>query len=70
MEKFIEQLADVLSVEASMLKDSTKFRDLPEWDSLSVLALLAFFKKSYKITVPRKDFDSMNTVADLFKKVQ
>lgn len=69
MEKFIEIFADALEIEASKLEAKHKFRDYEEWDSLAVLSVIAMIKQYYGIIIPRKDFDTLVTVEDLYNFV-
>lgn len=69
MEKFIEILAEALEMEASELEANNKFRDYKEWDSLAVLSVIAMIKQNYGMTIPRKDFDTLLTVEDLYNYV-
>jgi acyl carrier protein len=70
MEKFIEQLKEILEIEDHEVKSDDKFREYEEWDSLAVLAVLAMINDEYDITIPRKDFDSVNTVEELWQLIE
>ena len=70
MEKFIEDLKDILEIEDRDINPTDKFRDYEEWDSLSVLAVLAMINDEYDITIPRKEFDTIVTVNDLYNLIQ
>lgn len=70
MEKFIEDLKEVLEIEDREINPTDNFKEYEEWDSLSVLAVLAMINDEYDITIPRKDFDQVNTVEELFDLIQ
>jgi acyl carrier protein len=70
MEHFIQLLSDALEKDSEQINKDDKFRDYKEWDSLAVLSLIAMIKQNYNITIPRKDFDELNTVSDLFEYIQ
>jgi len=69
MNEFIAQLAEALERDASEIQASDKFRDFEEWDSLVVLSVIAMIKQNYGITIPRKEFDTLTTVDDLYSYV-
>jgi len=70
IDNFIALLADALEKETSDVAINDEFRNYEEWDSLAVLSLIAMIKQNYNITIPRKDFDELNTVSDLFEYIQ
>jgi acyl carrier protein len=68
MEQFTTLFAEALEIETGVnLED--KFREYEEWDSLAVLSIIALIKQNYDITIPRKEFDELQTVADLYNYV-
>ncbi len=69
-EKFVTSLADALEKEAVDVKPHDKFRDYEEWDSLAVLSVIAMIKQNYGITIPRKEFDELITVEELFNYIE
>lgn len=69
MDKFIDILADALEMEITDIKANDKFREYEEWDSLAVLSVIAMIKQNYGITIPRKEFDSLMTVEDLYNYI-
>jgi len=70
IDNFIALLADALEKEKSTVAKNDEFRNYEEWDSLAVLSLIAMIKQNYNITIPRKDFDELNTVSELFEYIQ
>lgn len=68
MEQFAALFAEALEREASVVAED-KFREYEEWDSLAVLSIIALIKQNYVITIPRKDFDELQTIADLYNYV-
>lgn len=69
MIEFIEKFAEALEKETLEIDSNDKFRDYEEWDSLVVLSVIAMIKQNYGITIPRKEFDDLLTVGDLFSFV-
>ncbi len=70
MENFISLISEALEKNSEQIDKKDEFRNYEEWDSLAVLSLIAMIKQNYNITIPRKDFDELNTVSDLFEYIQ
>lgn len=70
MDNFISLISDALEKNSEQIDKKDEFRNYEEWDSLAVLSLIAMIKQNYNITIPRKDFDELNTVSDLFEYIQ
>lgn len=65
-EEFLLALEDILERENSC-KTEDMLDDYEEWDSLSKMAIMAYYNKNFKIELSLKDFSKMNTVSDLIK---
>lgn len=63
-EKFLESLQDVLQRDEEC-KESDILETYPEWDSLSKMALMAFFDQNFHIRLTIADFDNITTVKQL-----
>lgn len=70
MENFINLFKETLEIEEMDISDETIFRDLEEWDSLAVLSVLAMINEEYDITIPRKNFEKVNTIGELYNLTQ
>ncbi len=70
MENFICLISEALEKKNEQIDKNDEFRNYEEWDSLAVLSLIAMIKQNYNITIPRKDFDELNTVSELFEYTQ
>ena len=70
MERFLELFKETLEIEDQEVKMNDEFRDFEEWDSLSVLALLAMINEEYNLVVPRNEFEKLITIKDLFEYVK
>lgn len=66
LEVFVEQFDDT---DISMLKPTTVLRDLEEWSSLMVLAIIAMADEEYNIRLKGEDIRSVITVMDLFELI-
>lgn len=69
MKEFIEKFADAIEKEVLDIQADHKFRDFEEWDSLVVLSVIAMIKQNYGITIPRKEFDALITVEELYNYI-
>lgn len=65
--EFLVEMQDVLQTEERLAAD-TVLTDLAEWDSLAVMATMAFLQKNFGVEVGIKDFITINTMADLMAK--
>lgn len=61
--KFAEQV-EVEDVEA--LTADTKFHELDEWSSLSVMMLVAFFDEEFDKEIGDKEIKACQTIQDLY----
>jgi acyl carrier protein len=68
MDKFIELFMEAIERDDAIQAEDG-FRDYDEWDSLAVLSIIAMIKQNYDITIPRKEFDELKTVEELFNRI-
>ena len=66
-EEFLTEMQDVLQTEEE-LSFETVLDSLDEWDSLSVMATMAFLEKSFGVKTTMKDYKDMTTIGDIAKK--
>ena len=66
-DEFLSEMTDVLQTEES-ISFETVLADLAEWDSLSVMATMAFLDKSFGVKTTMKDYKEMKTIGDIAKK--
>lgn len=71
MEKeFLEDLADILEVEAEEISMETDFRtDVDDFDSLKGYSMLILFEDDYKTKMSVEEFLNCKTIGDLFQFV-
>lgn len=70
MQNFIENLKETLEIEDHEVTPEDRFRDYEEWDSLAFLSLQALINDEYDITIPRDEFDEVQTIAELYDLIQ
>ena len=66
-EDFLNEMVEVLQTEDELSFD-TVLADLAEWDSLSVMATMAFLDKSFGVKTTMKDYKEMRTIGDIARK--
>ncbi len=64
--EFLTALEDVLQRE-DPCSETDNLDDYDEWDSLSKMAVMAYYSQNFKIKLNLGDFKNMKTVADLVK---
>lgn len=66
-EEFLSKMQDVLQTEDELSLE-TVLDDLAEWDSLSVMATMAFLDKDFGVKTTMKDYKNMKTIGDIAQK--
>lgn len=69
--KFIENFADAIELDGLDALDlETKFRELPEWDSLSYLSVIAMMDEEYATQIESADFKKLETIGDIINFIE
>lgn len=67
IKEFIEKFAEAVEVEnVEALTAETKFRDLEEWSSLSVMLLIAFYDEEFEKELTLSQIKESKTIQDLY----
>lgn len=66
-EEFLSKMQDVLQTEDELSFDMI-LGDLAEWDSLSVMATMAFLDKNFGVKTTMQDYKLMKTIGDIARK--
>ncbi len=61
--EFYQNLADVIDVE--QVNPENVLKDFAEWDSLSVLSVLAMADSKYGVTIKPEEIRAVSTASDL-----
>lgn len=69
-EKFIAAFADCLEIEAESLQPGTFFKELPEWDSLTLLNVMAMLEDEFEFQISRQQLDQAQTLQDLIALIE
>lgn len=70
IDDFIEKFAFAIEAEEGTLKPETHFKELPAWDSLNTLAVIAMADAEYGVSLTGSDIQNSHTVGDLMKIAQ
>ena len=64
--EFLEALEDILQREEPC-QENDSLADYDEWDSLSKMAVMAYYEKNFKVKLSLNDLRDMESVSDLIK---
>lgn len=67
-DEFLTEMQEVLQTETVLAAD-TVLADLDEWDSLSIMATMAFLDKHFNVKMKLADFRELSTLGDIMGKV-
>ncbi len=70
MEEFIALLEELFEVSEGSITIQDCFRDYHNWDSLALLSLMALLEDEFNMTIPRGDFEKIQTVEELYLYVK
>lgn len=62
--EFLVELEDILQREEPC-KETDNLNSYEEWDSLSKMAIMAYYDKNFGVKLTLKDLKEVNTVTDL-----
>ena len=66
-EEFLVEMQDVLQTEVNLTME-TILTDLDEWDSLAMMATMAFLDKKFGVKVKIADLKMLATIGDIAAK--
>ncbi|MCA9246771.1 MAG: acyl carrier protein [Planctomycetales bacterium] len=66
-EKLFDVIAELFKVEVQQLSDDTGPGDLPAWDSLGHVALMARIQERFGTHIPVEDAIEVESIADLLE---
>ncbi len=67
-EEFLSEMQEVLQTDVT-LTNETVLDELEEWDSLSIMATMAFLDKNFGVKMKLADFKEIATIGDIMAKV-
>ena len=67
-EEFLEEMHEVLQTEEELSFESV-LETLEDWDSLAVMATMAFLDKKFAVITTMSDYREIKTIEDIAKMV-
>lgn len=68
--KLLYSIEECLDIEKNNLNLETKFKELPEWDSLSLLSFMVMLEDEFNVQINRHALDEINTVRDVLDFIE
>jgi acyl carrier protein len=68
MNEFLNKIALILEV--AEVKETDELKAFSQWDSLSVLSVIAMLDANYGVNLRAADFEQITTAGDLWNLVQ
>ena len=65
--EFLNELDDIFEVEPGTITPDTRFKELEEWDSVTLLSLVAIFEEEFEIVISNDTIEISNTIMELVK---
>lgn len=69
-ENFLEIFKETLDIEERTLSMTDEFRSYEEWDSIANLSVIALIDEEYDVVIENSDFKNINTLQELWDKIQ
>lgn len=69
-ERIFSIIAQAISIDSSQLDDNTSIGDLPEWDSVGNLAIIAALEQELQIEFPLEDLFELTSVGSIIDEVK
>lgn len=69
IEEFISKFAFAIEVEPASIAPETEYKQLPQWDSLNALSIIAMADADYGVTLSGQAINDSRTIADLWSVV-
>ena len=70
MNQFIEKLEDLLEMSKGSIDFKDNFKEYESWNSLALLSLMAMLDDEYNVTIPRDDFQKINTIEEIYNYIK
>jgi len=68
MNEFLAKIAEILEVDR--VSETDELKAFPQWDSLSVLSVIAMLDANYGVNLHAADFGPIKSASDLWNLVQ
>lgn len=67
--EFLKELSEIIQTEIN-LSEETKLSDIPEWDSLAMMACASFLDENFDIQKTLSDFLKFERISDIIELVK
>lgn len=68
MENFLEQMAELLEVDA--VNESDELKSFEAWDSLTILSIIAMANDNYGVVLSAAELNEAKTIAGLWSLIE
>ena len=68
--EFVQQFTSALDIDGVTVDAETQFKQMPTWDSLCVLNVIAMVDEAYGLTLTAQHIEDASTVADLYATIE
>jgi acyl carrier protein len=65
MEKMIKILSEVMDIDLNLEDLNRPLTDFDEWDSISIIGLMAKLDEDFKVEINPEEFESIKTLREL-----
>lgn len=69
IQKFIENFAEAIEVNSSVLSSNTNFKEIDKWDSMCVLSVIAMVDEYYGKVLSGDDLNNTTSIEELFRLI-
>lgn len=69
-EKILDIISKTINVDKSILNDDLSIGDIPEWDSVGNLAIIAAIEEELQIEIPLEDLFEMTSIVSIVAEVK
>lgn len=68
--ELLKEINEALQRDGELREDMSLDKDVPEWDSLSALSIIALFDKRFSVVIRYNELSGVKTVGDLMDIVK
>jgi len=69
MEKFLQEMAEILDVGEDSIDMDTQFRDIDGWGSMVGYSILILMEEDYNTKISVQDFLKINTLGEIYARI-
>lgn len=71
LDEFFEQFREEIDVvDLVNIDTTTDFKNIPGWDSVNALIIIAMIEENFEIRMNTNDMELCSTIEDLYKHIQ